>query len=275
MNNEIETIWKGESIELLKALHLLTREGKLNADARRKLKQVNHLTQLIAPLIEKIVAKHAKIRVVDMGAGKSYLGFILYDLILKHLSDFEMVSIESRPELIDRSKVLATQSGFDKMKFVHASIENARVEGTADLVCALHACDTATDDSILFGLRHEAKAFALVPCCQAEVAQSLAAIQKQNQGSEAAFLYEQPLHRREFGSHLTNVIRTLFLRSKGYRVTVTELVGWEHSMKNELILAEKISSEDHPESKRAATELATLLQQFPVKMKLLEKSYRE
>ncbi len=270
MNNEIESVWKGESIELLKALHLLTREGKLNADARRKLKQVNHLTQLIEPLLKKIASQQTKIRVVDMGAGKSYLGFILYDLVLKHLPDFELTSIESRPELIEKSKNLAEKSGFIHMNFIPATIQDAHVDGSADLVCALHACDTATDDAILFGLKHQAKGFALVPCCQAEIAQSLNEIQKQKRGNETvSFLYEFPLHRREFGSHLTNVIRTLFLRSKGFRVTVTELVGWEHSMKNELILAEKISDETHPESIRAREELAKLLQQFPVNMSLL------
>ncbi|MBC7396765.1 MAG: SAM-dependent methyltransferase, partial [Bdellovibrionales bacterium] len=208
--------------------------------------------------------------------GKSYLGFILYDLVLKHLIDFELTSIESRPELIEKSQALAQKSGFTKMKFIPATIDDATLEGGADLVCALHACDTATDDAILFGIKHHAIGFALVPCCQAELAQSLAEIRKQKHAGEtASFLYEFPLHRREFGSHLTNVIRTLFLRSKGYRVTVTELVGWEHSMKNELILAEKISDETHPESIRASEELANLLRQFPVKMSLLKNCFSD
>ena len=271
MKDEIQNLWKGESIELLKELHILTRDGKLNADSRRKLKQVHHLSQLIRPLIQKIAEKKGFLHVVDVGAGKSYLGFILYDLELRKLPDFRLTAIENRSELVERSKLLAEKSQFEKMDFRAANIEDAILETGADVVTALHACDTATDDAILFGLRNGACGFALVPCCQAEVARELEKVEKNPSLVDETVhaLYEFPIHRREFGSHLTNVIRTLFLRSKGYRVTVTELVGFEHSMKNELILAEKISNENHPESKRAENELKLLLTRFPIKMKLL------
>ena len=101
---------------------------------------------------------------------------------------------------------------------------------------ALHACDTATDDAIAFGLRKQAQLMVLVPCCQAEVAATL----RQNKAlslsrTPLAELWRHPLHTREIGSQLTNVLRCLYLEASGYQVTVTELVGWEHSMKNELI----------------------------------------
>ncbi len=264
MNKEIESLWRGTSVELLKALHILTRDGKLNADSRRKLKQVQHLTQLMEPMIQKIAKIQGKISVVDMGAGKSYLGFVLYDLILKNLPEPRLISIESRSELIEKSKKLAEDSQFDGMHFLAASIEEAKLDEPIDLVCALHACDTATDDAIAFGIRQNAKAFALVPCCQAEIAGQL----NQVKGAELSPLAKHPLHRREFGSHLTNVIRTLYLSSLGYQVTVTELVGWEHSMKNELILAEKRSSPDHPESLKSKAALIKLLSEYHVNPKL-------
>jgi hypothetical protein len=266
MKDDLSTLWRGSSEELLKALHILTRDGKLNADSRRKLKQVHHLAQLIEPLIRKLHAPESGLTVVDMGAGKSYLGFILTDLYLKHLAGARMVSIETRPELVERSRKLALDSGFSAMEFMTSTIGEARVEGPVDLVTALHACDTATDDAIRFGLRHEARAFALVPCCQAEVASQLGGIPAPDRSP----LYRQALHRREFGSHLTNVIRTLYLSSLGYQVTVTELVGWEHSMKNELILAEKKSGPEHPEALRSKQQLESLLQTFPVRPTLLK-----
>ncbi|NDG84597.1 MAG: SAM-dependent methyltransferase [Proteobacteria bacterium] len=277
MNSEIATLWPGTSEPLLKALHILTREGKLNADSRRKLKQVQHLTRLIEPFLKETLVKTGHLRVVDLGAGKSYLGFILYDLVLRSIPEASLTAIESRPELIEASLKIARDSGFDRMRFVSAKIEEA-VSGSgsgpapepADFVCTLHACDTATDDAILYGLAHGAHAFALVPCCQAEVARSLEGLATAAlDAPELRALFGFPIHRREFGSHLTNVIRTLFLSSKGYRVTVTELVGWEHSMKNELILAQKISDEAHPESLRAKERLEALLKRFPVRMKLL------
>jgi len=108
-----------------------------------------------------------------------------------------------------------------------------------DMVTALHACDTATDDAIAFGLAKQAGFMALVPCCQAELASHLRQNKSLNLArTPLAELWRHPLHTREMGSQLTNVLRCLHLESKGYQVTVTELVGWEHSMKNELILAQ-------------------------------------
>jgi SAM-dependent methyltransferase len=270
MNSEIQSLWSGTSEPLLKALHILTRDGKLNADSRRKLKQVRHLTLLIEPFLQNALKKREKLNVVDLGAGKSYLGFLLYDQILRPLPLAQVTAIESRPELVAASVTLARDSGFERMKFIASPIETATLSESADFVCALHACDTATDDAIAFGLKHDAHAFALVPCCQAEVARSLERLRPSSlSAEELGALFEAPIHRREFGSHLTNVIRTLFLRARGYRVTVTELVGWEHSMKNELILAERVSDETHPESQRARLELEALLKRFPVTLKLL------
>ena len=255
-----EELWSGTSIELLKALHILTRDGKINADSRRKLKQVYHLTQLIEPAVKRLLPKNDFVNIMDVGAGKSYLGFILYDLLLQKLPNTKLIAIESRAELVESSKKLAIDSNFDRMSFVNARVEEVKLAECVHLVCALHACDTATDDAILLGLRNDAQAFALVPCCQAEVASQL---------SLKHPLSSHPLHRREFGSHLTNVVRGLFLSAHGFKVTVTELVGWEHSMKNEFILAEKISSPDHPESKKARETLLKLVQEYAIHPKLL------
>ena len=263
MKEDLSSLWRGTSEELLKALHILTRDGKLNADSRRKLKQVHHLAQLIEPLIRKLHTPESGLTVVDMGAGKSYLGFILNDLYLKNLSGSRMISIESRPELIERSKKLASDSKFANMDFIASSISDARINesvGTVGLVTALHACDTATDDAIRFGLQHGARAFALVPCCQAELARQMS----ESKSPDPSPLIRHPLHRREFGSLLTNVLRSLYLSSLGYQVTVTEVVGWEHSMKNELILAEQKSDPEHPEAKRSAQQLEKLLVEYCV-----------
>lgn len=257
--------------ELLKALHILTRDGKMNADSRRKLKQVHHLAQLIEPFLRNLSSKsEADWTLADLGAGKSYLGFILYDLILRDLKNAHILAVEARPELVETSRQLASSAGFERMQFVEARIGQPSdgLPARIDVVTALHACDTATDDAIAFGVKHGARVFALVPCCQAEVARQLEPLIKTSAPDDRA-LFEFPIHRREFGSHLTNVMRVLFLKSRGYRTTVTELVGWEHSMKNELILAEKISDESHPESKRAQVELDQLLSRFKVKPKLL------
>jgi hypothetical protein len=255
----IPEIRPGQSIELLKELHILTRDGKLNQDSRRKLKQVYHLFNFIEPLLEKAGADQPSISLVDHGAGKSYLGFILYDLYFKQRADASRIyGIETRNELVERTRALATQLGFERMDFqalsVADSIDSPALPPTVDLVTALHACNTATDDAIRFALAKKARFVVLVPCCQAEVAAELRANKQRALANPLAELWRHPIHTREFGSHVTNVLRCLQLEAHGYAVTVTELVGWEHSMKNELIIAEY---QNRPT--RAAAERLTFL----------------
>jgi hypothetical protein len=171
----------------------------------------------------------------DLGAGKSYLGFVLYDLFFAKQGRGAVYAVEARHDLIETSKAIAAASSFDRMHFVESAIRDAKLpSGKADVVTALHACDTATDEAILFALEHDAKFVALVPCCQAELAREL-----EHRKGALAQLWRHPIQRREFGAHATNVLRALYLEAHGYKVRVTELVGWEHSLKNELILAER------------------------------------
>jgi len=266
----------GQSIELLKALHILTREGKINQDSRRKLKQVNHLFQFIEkPLTEMLSQRLAQgsttpIILADHGAGKSYLGFMIHDLFFKPQqvahgrSVGQVIGIETRTELVAASQQLAQQLGFEEgMQFVNASVSQAtadqRLPEQVDMVTALHACDTATDDAIAFGLTKQAQYMALVPCCQAEVAACLRQDKAlQLARTPLAELWRHPLHTREMGSQITNVMRCLYLESQGYQVTVTELVGWEHSMKNELILAHRTGQKKRSAGDRLHALLAEL-----------------
>ena len=245
MKNELDEIREGQSIELLKELPIPTRDGRMNQDSRRKLKQVYHLYQFIEPLLAELRAHHPDITLVDHGAGKSYLGFILYDLFFKALDgEPHIYGIETRDVLVERSTDLARRLYFPGMSFLNLSvaesIDSPLLPATVDIVTALHACDTATDDAIRFALAKKAEHIVIVPCCQAEVA----AVLRSNKKRELARgplveIWRHGVHTREFGSHITNVLRCLQLEAHGYQVTVTELVGWEHSMKNELIIARR------------------------------------
>ncbi|HVZ54611.1 MAG TPA: SAM-dependent methyltransferase [Pseudolabrys sp.] len=251
-----------KSVPLLQALHILTRDGTLNADSRRKLTQVLHLTQLLRPALDVLFEEKDEPVLADVGAGKSYLGFILYDLMFGPAGRGRIIGIEAREKLVESSRALAAASGFERMQFVASPIAEATIPGgRADMVTALHACDTATDDAIRFALRHEAKTIALVPCCQAEVARLL-----EHQTGPLRQLWRHPIQRREFGAHITNVIRGLVLEAHGYKVRVTELTGLEHSMKNEFILAER-----HQRSNaQARGELDRLIDQLGVRPALLD-----
>ena len=255
--DSLKDLWPGQSVPLLKALHILTQNGGLNADSRRKLKQVQHLAQLVQPAIDAALKGKDQPVLADLGAGKSYLGFILYDLYFGNRG--RVVAVESRPELVVTAKKIAAESGFDRMDFVEGRIAEVEL-GPVDVVTALHACDTATDEAILFALRHDAKYVALVPCCQAEVARTL-----EDARGKLAQLWRHPIQRREFGAHLTNVLRALYLEAHGYKVRVTELTGLEHSLKNEFIFAER-----HQRSNpRARAEFEKLIAETGAAPKLL------
>ena len=259
----------GQSLELLKSLHILTQDGRLNQDSRRKLKQVYHLYQFIEKVLLELQAELGPshpLSVADMGAGKSYLGFLIYDLYFKSRQQGHVIAIESRPELVEASRQLAQRlygAQATRMQFVASTVAQAaqvsELPAQVDVVTALHACDTATDEAIAFGLARKARAMVLVPCCQALAARLMSqskalALSK----TPLAELWRHPLHTREMGSQITNVLRCLYLEANGYQVSVTELVGWEHSMKNELIMARFTG-----QKKRSARErLDALVEQF-------------
>ena len=300
----------GQSVELLRELHLVGRDGALHADSLRKLKQVNHLVQLLEPALRDLLGRHPDAVMIDAGAGNAYLGFVIYQLFLKSQSAGILYSVETRAELVQRAMERAQRLGFDRMRFVKAPLGElasqllfggvvrgggaslysggraadgaAEAEAAAPatgtqaipervhLLTALHACDTATDEALLLALRRNADYIAVVPCCQAEVAAQLKAA-PQAASAPWPLLWQHPLHRREAGAHLTNVLRALVLESQGYQVTVTELTGWEHSLKNELILARRV----HRESRPARARLHQLLQATRVFPKLVRELYPE
>ena len=266
---DMPEIKPGQSLELLKELHILTRDGRMNQDSRRKLKQVYHLCQFIEPLVTEARQNHPEVCLVDHGAGKSYLGFILYDFFFKKLSadgnigGARIYGIERRYDLVQKSRDLAQRLGFPGMSFLNLSVEQSitadQLPASVDIVTALHACDTATDDAIRFALARHARFIVLAPCCQAEVA----AVLRKNKGQAIANaalteLWRHPLHTREFGSQVTNVLRCLQLEAHGYQVSVTELVGWEHSMKNELIIASQKALPRERPARRLAEIIGTL-----------------
>jgi hypothetical protein len=248
-----------QSVELLKELHILTKDGKLNQDSRRKLKQIYHLFQFIEPLLLDAHDKNTSFTLVDHGAGKSYLGFILYDLFFKNQAmQANIIGIETRSELVAKSELLQKKFNFERMSFINATVKESEnhsaIPNKCEIVTALHACDTATDDAIDFALQKQADHLVLIPCCQAEVAAQLRQNKKYNLSNPLVEIYRHPLHTRELGSHLTNALRCLRLEAHGYDVTVTEFTGFEHSMKNELILAKK-TKETSDKSRQKITEI--------------------
>ena len=247
---------------LLRALGLLTPRGGASADAHRKIKQITHLARLIAPAIEDAYDRHQEPVVVDAAAGKGYIGLLLYERLMRPRGRGRMVLVEAREDLVQRLRRWVRELGYERVEVIHAPVVEAPLPERVHVVVALHACDTATDEVIVRALRARADHVALVPCCQAEVARLLERTPK----GPTAPLWSDAWHRREFGAHYTNVLRTLVLRARGYRVRATELTGWEHSVKNELILARRVGRYH----RGAEAQLGALLEEIPVRPWLLE-----
>jgi hypothetical protein len=253
------------STTILKKLHLLTRDGRLNSDAARKIKQIKHLVQFLEPFLSTIFEQEADPVIVDFGSGKSYLGFFLYDLFVRHYGKGRVISVEARQELIEKSVELALESGFERMEFIHSTIEESwsLVPEKVHIVTALHACDTATDDVLSLGVKKGVPYIVYVPCCQAELARK---IRYEEIDPSYKPLVRHPHHRREWGALITNIMRGLWVESKGYKVRVSELVGWEHALKNEIWLAEKHQNTN----KKAAAELELLVNHLKTAPKCCE-----
>ena len=125
MKAETLELRPGQSTELLKELHILTRDGRMNQDSRRKLKQVYHLYQFIEKLLLELPETADGPTLADHGAGKSYLGFILYDLYFKQRGAGHIYGIETRPELVEKARQLAARLGFERMSFLNVSAQQA------------------------------------------------------------------------------------------------------------------------------------------------------
>ena len=255
------TLLDGMSTTVLRALGLLTEKGGASPDAHRKIKQITHFLRLIEPALDDVYARHEEPLLLELAAGKSYLGLVLYERFVKRHGRGRLIAVEARPALAKSVADIAEGLGFDRFEMRVGTIIEAQLPERAHFALALHACDTATDEAIVRAIGSRCDHIAVVPCCQAEVARLLKGVD-----GGPRQLWRHAWHRREFGAHLTNVLRALTLQARGYQVRVTELAGWEHSLKNELILGRRVGRYHQG----ARDELAALMESVPVKPWLFE-----
>lgn len=228
----------------LKALGITTDDGKVRADHRDKWKQINKFVEVLAGLIENSSFKDKPdIRIVDMGSGKGYLTFALYDCLTKSSPPSErgvaeaiqITGIEFRPDLVAICNDIAKACDFDGLNFVEGNIADTSVE-EVDILIALHACDTATDDALYKGITANAEIIVAAPCCHKE-------IKKQLRPPELlAGILKHPVMLERTAETITDGIRSMLLESKGYKIKMFEFVATEHTPKNNLLVATFLSS---------------------------------
>jgi SAM-dependent methyltransferase len=219
----------------LTELKITDETGKVLPSSQDKYKQINHYIEILSTLIKEIPTKET-VKVVDMGSGKGYLTFALYDYLTNVLKlNSEVTGVEFRPELVDLCNNIAKTSGFSKLSFEPGTIENYDSSG-ANILIALHACDTATDDAIYKGITAQADLIVVAPCCHKQIRRQMEAGKATN---ELDFLTKYGIFLERQAEMVTDGIRALILEYFGYKTKVFQFISDAHTPKNVMIVGIK------------------------------------
>ena len=219
----------------LQELRITDQAGTVYKNAQDKYKQINQYVALLDPLIRSLPAGKIK-KVADMGSGKGYLTFALYDYLINVLkTEAAVTGVEYRQDLVDLCNGIAQKSGFSGLNFVQGSIEDYQPEGI-NLLIALHACDTATDDAIFKGIKASAELIVVAPCCHKQIRKEM---EKGKTAGELDFLLKYGIFMERQAEMVTDGIRALILEYFGYKTKVFEFISDAHTPKNVLIVGVK------------------------------------
>jgi SAM-dependent methyltransferase len=250
----------------LRELGVTNERGEVRPAMGDKFRQINRFVEILAGLhASSPLAKARELSVVDVGSGKGYLTFAVYDYLNNHAGvRAEVTGVEARPQLVELCNEVARRAGFERLRFKMGLAEEVEV-GRADVLIALHACDTATDDAIYKGVAAGASVIVTAPCCHKE-------LRPQMRSPEAlrGLLRHGIILEREAES-LTDSLRALLLESTGYAVKVFEFVSTEHTRKNTMIAATLRASDADRERARALREYRELKEFYRIREQRLER----
>lgn len=219
----------------LQELKITDTSGTVYKNAQDKYKQINQYIALLDPLIRTLPAKGIK-NVVDMGSGKGYLTFALYDYLVNILKiGAKVTGVEYRQDLVDLCNKIASGSNFTGLDFVQGTIEDYKSEDI-NLLIALHACDTATDDAIYKGIEGNAELIVVAPCCHKQIRRQM---EKGKAVNDLDFLTKYGIFLERQAEMVTDGIRALILEYFGYRTKVFEFISDAHTPKNVLVVGVK------------------------------------
>ena len=223
----------GEVCPFLIAIGVMDNGGRVKSNHYKKFRQINRFLELVDDLYKAPDIK--EFHAVDFGCGKSYLTFALYHYFknIKKIK-IKITGIDLKQEVIDHCNKIAVNLSFDQLHFAHGFIHDFKTDDPVDFVVTLHACDTATDDAILFSLRHHAKQMMFVPCCQHE-------LNNQLKNDESAILLKHGIFRDRMTALVTDTMRTQLLEVCGYKVQSMEFISLEHTAKNILLRCSKVT----------------------------------
>ncbi len=249
----------------LQTLGLAGADGRIRADATDKFRQINRYVELLLPLCEQAgLAARDTVRVFDMGSGKGYLTFAAWHALTRSLGRrAEVTGIEARPELVGLCNAAALAAHCEGLSFSSGRIVDAAVPAV-DVLIALHACDTATDEALFRGIRADAALIVAAPCCHKEIRPQLRA------PAELAALARHGIFAARLADMVTDSLRALLLEAHGYQVKVFEFIDAAHTPKNTMLAAVRRPRPDEPAAARARAEFAALKARFGIERQHLE-----
>jgi SAM-dependent methyltransferase len=229
----------------LHELNLTDQEGKVYKNAQDKWKQINHYIELLSSSLSHL-PENKNLKVVDMGAGKGYLTFALYDYLKNNLNrNVDVEGVEFRKDLVDFCNEVAVKSDFNHLGFVEGTIEDYQSKEPIDVLIALHACDTATDDAIFKGIKDESSLIVVAPCCHKQVRRQLEEVKAKN---DLEFMTKYGIFMERHAEMLTDSIRALILEYYGYETKVMQFISDQHTPKNVMIVGLKKSIDPKKQS---------------------------
>jgi SAM-dependent methyltransferase len=215
--------------EFLKPLGILDPQGKPKVQMGDKYRQIHHFIELLAPSVRSL-PRDKPLRVVDMGSGKGYLTFALCAFLAQEHFEAEVLGIELRSSLVDLCNRIASECGFRQLRFAVGDISKIDLEST-DLLVALHACDTATDEAIFRGISAGAGLILAAPCCHKEIRPQL------KSPDSLKPLFRHGIQVERMAEMITDTLRTMYLEASGYDARIQEFIALEHTNKNLIIVA--------------------------------------
>ena len=238
----------------------------INGDVRRemsdKYKQINQYIELLAPNLNNLPSTN-HLHIADMGSGKGYLTFALHDYLANKLKlNVKTTGVEFRQELVDTCNTIAEKSELANLSFVKGTIEKAELD-KIDILIALHACDTATDDAIYRGIKSEAELIVCAPCCHKQIRKAMNVTNELNNVTRFGILKERQ------AEIITDTLRAMILEAYGYKTTVFEFVSLEHTPKNVMIVGRK-TLDKTIDKKQILENIATIKKLYGIEKHYLE-----
>lgn len=258
---------KDKLIDLTDNIYLrelgITNAGfELRREMSDKYRQINKYIELLAPNLSELSLRE-NFHVVDMGSGKGYLTFALYDYLTNKLKyAVNMTGVEFREDLVNTCNTIAQKANFDQLKFEKGTIADTSLE-KIDILIALHACDTATDDAIFRGIQSDASLIVCAPCCHKQIRKAM------NVTNELGNITKFGILKERQAEIITDTLRAMIMEAHGYKTNVFEFISLEHTPKNVMIVGKK-TTKSNPDKQQILDNIAAIKKMYGIEKHYLE-----